>query len=352
MFYLRLFDMKRILVVLMLGIMMVSCGSAKEDTSTTVKFEDVLRVNVMRPSVPKQSQQLSYSGLCEPSVTIPLSFMIPGRVESINVEVGSAVTKGAVLARLEETTSRSGYNAASAMQLQAQDAYERLKKVYNNGSLPEIKWEEIKSKLEQANSSLIIARENLSNCQITAPTSGVIGSRSIEVGENAIPGVSVFSIVSVANIDVKISVPEDEINRITIGQNATVTFSALDSRTLNGVVEQVAIVANSLSKTFDVKIRIRNLDMKIRPGMVCNVSLQTALSDSALLVPLKSVMKDEFNLNYLFVVDRGSHIAKRRTVQVKGIVENSLRITSGLNKGEWIVIDGQQKLTDNCKVIY
>ena len=84
--------------------------------------------------------------------------------------------------RLDATSVRSSYDAAKAALVQAEDAYRRMEELHAKGSLPEIKWVEVQSKLQQARSMEEMARKNLKDCKLYAPFSGVIADKSVEVG--------------------------------------------------------------------------------------------------------------------------------------------------------------------------
>lgn len=342
--------MKQVIYLLIAAGTLWSCSPKSAAEPEKLAKTDGLLVKLSLAQQQNGDLSLTYSGITEPSLTVPLSFQLPGTVTRVLVDEGDPVQKGQLLAEIDKTNYESAYAAALAAQNQAQDAYERLKKVYDNGSLPEIKWEEIKAKLEQATSSANIAKKNLNNCQLISPLTGVIGSRNIEVGATAAPGFSVFNVITVGEIHACISAPENEINKIQKGQTAKITFPALGDKEFEGVVEKIGVVANTISKTFEVKLTVKNQDREIKPGMVCHVSLHAGSSGSSVLIPLPSVMKDAQGTDYVYVADKESQVARRRNVTLTGIINNQMSISAGLNPGDWFVVEGQHKLSDNSKI--
>ena len=339
--------MRKLIYVFLAAILAWGCNSNAANTSADEGKNKTIPVKVELIGQQSENIELYYSGLSQPVITVPLSFQLPGSVSQIYVYEGDEVHKGQLLAELDNSSYQSLYNAAMAMQRQAQDAYERLKTVYENGSLPEIKWEDVKSSLEQANSSAEIAKNNLENCKITSPINGVIGSRNIEVGSNVIMGISVMNVISIDEMFARISVPEDEINKIQKGQIATVLFPALGQKSHEGIVEKIGVVANSLSKTFEVQVRLKNDGQKIKSGMICNVTIPLPFDEKGLLVPIQSVMQDESGNNYVYVVEKQGMTAQQRRVETDGIINNQLNVVSGLNAGDLLVTEGQQKLQNN-----
>lgn len=87
--------------------------------------------------------------------------------------------QGQLLATLDEVSMQNRYQAAKAALKQAEDAYQRMKELHEKGSLAEMKWVEVQSKLQQAQSMEAVARKNLTDCQLYAPFSGVIAEKSL-----------------------------------------------------------------------------------------------------------------------------------------------------------------------------
>ena len=344
--------MKRIDLILsvVLAVCVTSC-QLKQPEEENIETNKKIRVQTVVVDESEANENLNYSGIIIPSVSTKLSFQMPGSVEKIYVEEGQKVNTGQVLAELNKTSYESSYRAALAMKKQAQDAYDRLHQVYEKGSLPEIKWEDIKTKLEQAKSSEEIAGKNLDNCEIKAPADGFIGSRNIEIGTSVIPGSPVIDLVDINSVFVKISVPENEINKIKKNQTANIIIPAISQEIYKGKVETIGVIANQLSKTYDVKLRVNNGNLTIKPGMVCDVNLTVQAKVQAVVVPVQSLLKDVNNENYVFVVDKKSGIARKVTVEAGEIIHNKVRIINGISVGELIVVNGQHKLKDQQNVV-
>ena len=177
--------MKRVTIILSITAVMTLIGCKKERSSEShlMQRSKEIRVETIIATSDESEKILNYSGIIVPYMKTSLSFRLPGMVERIYVDEGDQVRKDQILAELDKATIKSSYEMALAMQYQAQDAYDRLKKVYDKGSLPEIQWEEIKSQLKQANSSLEIASQNLEKTVIISPKSGIIGLKTQKLGQ-------------------------------------------------------------------------------------------------------------------------------------------------------------------------
>lgn len=340
---------KQIILVLTVTVL-VSCNNSKENNAINENKGAKHTVEVLKIENTSFDEQINYSGFIEPKVTIPLSFLVPGTVVAVHIEEGDKVSKGQILAELNKTTANNTYQGTLATLNQATDAYKRFKEVYDKGSLPEIQMQDIISKLEQAKAANKVAYQNLSNCTLKATESGFIGSRNIEVGSNTIPGNPIMDLVTLNEVYVKIAVPENEINKISKGQKATIVIAALGSKEFEGEIEKVGVIANKLSKTYEVKILIPNNNLFIKSGMACNVNLKMQASESRLTIPYRAVIKDENDKNYVFKVNLKSKTVSKQFVELGTFSNNQIEIKSGLSNGDLIVTEGHHQLLENDQV--
>ena len=130
-----------------------------------------------------------------------VSFPTGGTIRSIDVVVGQRVGAGQVLATVDPTSVRSSYEAAKATLEQAQDAYARMKQLYDKGSLPEIQWVEVQSKLQQAESMERIARKNLGRLRHSRAVRRRDLRQEMEVGQQAAPGMPVVRVVKIDRVE-------------------------------------------------------------------------------------------------------------------------------------------------------
>ncbi|HRX31026.1 MAG: efflux RND transporter periplasmic adaptor subunit [Bacteroidales bacterium] len=296
---------------------------------------------------------LKYSGTVEASKVIPLTFRTSGTIEKISVDVGDRVVKGQLLASIDKTDMQNIYNVTRAKYEQAKDAYDRLKSVHDQGSLPEIKWVEMETNLEQAKSSLEIAKNNLDKCDLRSPVDGVIGRKNIEPGQSAIgASISPIELVEIETVYVKVSVPENEISKIKKGQSAVFIVSALDDKQFQGVVTNVSPVADVISRTYTVKIKVENPKYELKPGMVCDVTLKINQIPHALTVPYSAVSKDDNGNTFVYTVSNDGKHANKQVIETGFYNGSNIEVTKGVSKGELVISEGINKLSDNCLIEY
>lgn len=288
-----------------------------------------------------------YVGEVEEKLSVSLSFPVGGKVERVYVHEGDHVNVGQLLAVVNSTNAQNAYNSAKASLQQAEDAYRRLKKIYDQGSLAEVKWIEMQATLEKARSLEQIAKKQLEDCTLTAPISGVVSSCNAKAGGNMLPGEPAVTLLDMGNVSVTFSVPESEINSVTVGNEAYVCVPALNNRMLTGRISERSVSASRVAHSYQVKITFPNPDKSLLPGMVCKVMLDQPDSQG-FVIPAKCVQTRPEGLS-VWVVENGR--AQRRLITSTEFVADGVLVSSGLYPGDTIVTAGLQKLYTNAELI-
>ena len=327
----------------LLIILLMSC-SGQKDKSTE---ERVIPVKVVEITGSSLVDGQNYVGTVEEMSASSLSFQVMGNVQEILVREGQKVHKGQLLALLNRATLQDTYDASRASLVQAQDAYDRMKTLYENKSLPEIKWVEVQSKLQQAQSMESIARKNLEDASLYAPFDGVIGKRNVEAGENVQPGKPVFTLLDVGTVNIKIAVPEKEIPFID-HRKAAITVAALGGRLFEGMVTEKGITANPVSHTYEARIKLDNRDGALLPGMVCRVRVEDKDRVTTISLPNNVIQLSHTGERYVWYLRDGK--AKAVTVRIGELTDNGVQITDGLSEGDLVITDGYQKVSEDMKV--
>lgn len=268
------------------------------------------------------------------------------------VNEGQMVSKGQLIAEMDDTQARNLLSGAEAQMAQANDALERYKMLHDAGSLPEVQWVEIQSKVAQAKAQLELSRKNLADCRLVAPVSGVIGRKMVGAGETAMPSQAVVNILDISSVKVKVSIPESEIGDISTNTSSLMKVEAINSCFSGGVIEK-GVQADALTHTYDIRIQVANGERKLLPGMVASVQFTEVQSQSAgqLSVPVTAVQRKADGSLFVWTVGNDS-TAHRTTVTTGETIGNRIAITDGITEGARVVIEGYQKLSENTKVVY
>ena len=321
-----------------------SCSSRQEKTTAP----KVVPVRVMEVMTSNAVSGQSYVGTVAEASSLALSFSLPGSVEQVLVTAGQKVQKGQLLAVLGSATYQSTYDMSLATLKQAQDGYDRLYKLHQNGSLPDIKLVEVETGLQQAKAMEAVARKNIEDCKLYAPQQGVISKRDIEPGENALPGMAAFTLIAVDKVDIKTPIPENEISGLTLGQAASVLVPALNNREFQGKISQKGIAANPISHTYEIRVTVENPQFLLMPGMVGKVAIQAESGEEQIVVPNRVVQITHDGKHFVWLAEGSA--AKRRFVKIGSLSGEGVVIAEGLHAGERLIVDGHQKVSEGMQV--
>lgn len=322
------------------AILLSSCEEIrrkKPETRIPVRVEEVTSGSM--------GETHSYVGTIAADKAVTLSFETGGALQRICVRAGQKVAKGTLLAELDNRTARNAYEAAKVTLERAEDGYRRAESVYQKGSLPEVKWVEIQTQLNQAKSMADISRKNLENCSLYAPQSGTVGNIQVEAGMNVMPFQPVMQLLDMSRISVSVSIPENEIAALRIGQTARVRVQALDA-VFDAKVTEIGVVADPLSHAYPVSLQVAKPDAKLLPGMVCRVEMADADTGvTSIEIPAKTVQISNDGREFVWLCIDGK--AHKAFITTGGFTANGVRVTEGLKPGDRIITDGSQKISEN-----
>ena len=330
----------------MIIVCIVSCNNHgnKPDKDLT----QPVKVKVQQIATSSGNAEQPYIGMVEESLSVPLSFLIAGNVDRVLVSEGQNIKKGQLLAVINSENYQNAYQIAASKEKQAADAFNRLESMYKNGSLPEVKFIEIQTGLEQARSLVAMSKKNLSDCKLYSPMDGTIGKRMIEPGMSVIPGNPVFQLVKIEKVYATVPIPENEIASIKKGQKAYIQVAALGNKSFEGIIEEKGVMSNPLSHTYNVKIILNNPQKLLQPGMVCNVMIHSNSSTNQVVVPSNVIQIDKNGQKYVFIANASK--VMKKYVEVGSPYQNGIIITSGLQAGDQLIIEGYQKVSENTTI--
>ena len=322
-------------------LLLVSCGSVEKKD----RAEKRVPVEVMEISVTDSISNDYYVGVVDEHRFSSLSFSVIGTVREVYRTMGDRVSKGELLAELDSSSYYEAYRIAQVALAQAQDGYERMKLLYDGGTLPEVQWVDINTKLAQAKATERIAFEKLSATRIRAPFDGVVSMRSCEPGEVAVAAVPVMKIVDLKELCVKISVPEREIAQV--GRKIARVRIPAAEKEMSGAVDVEGVTPDPISHTYAVKIRVDNPDETLRPGMLAEVYLQKEV-ERFVCIPANIVQISHDGRRFVWVVQDGR--AQRRFIQVGRSYASGVEVVDGLSVGDRVIARGSHKVSQGMAV--
>ncbi len=340
--------MKKVLC-LAIGCGLLAVSSCSERKEQNAKAPIRVKTEVATTTTSTNGQ--TYVGIVEEQEATAVSFTGMGVIKRMLVNEGQAVGKGQLIAEMDDTQARNLLHGAEAQMVQANDALVRFKMLHDNGSLPEVQWVEIQSKVAQAKSQHEVAKKNLADCRLVAPVSGIIGRKLIGAGETALPSQAVVSILNISTVKVKVSIPEAEISGIGANTSSIIKVDAINSSFTGGRIEK-GVQADALTHTYDIRIHVANGNRKLLPGMVASVQFGNIEKPSReLSLPVTAVQRKADGSLFVWTVANDS-TAHRSTITTGETIGNRIAITDGMTEGARVITEGYQKLSENTKVVF
>jgi RND family efflux transporter MFP subunit len=295
------------------------------------------------------AHQVAVSGNVEGNTTVDLSFMVGGKINYVSNHEGEKISQGQLIASLDPANYATAKRLADVQVNITADDFNRLKILYDKGSLSENDFSKISFSLQQAKLQQQLQAKNLSDTRLYSPIGGILLKKQTEVGEVVSVGMPLFVISDIRKVKVLAYIPEGELHEIRIGQTADISIPSLDT-TFVGKVKEVGSAADATSRAFTIKIEIENPDLLIRPGMIAEASIATNNKKPAILLPAECIQQDLANQSFVFVVDKAQNKVFKRRVSLGNMIDNKIEVVSGLSDEEVVVTSGQKRLSDGSLI--
>lgn len=343
---LRLKQFTRVMSLVLTGVVLVFISASCSKPKKTERPESV-KVKTMKVSAYSHVVGKSYMGTIEEEDGANVTFGVLGTVVRVMAEEGQFVRKGQPLAEVDGQTVRSSYEISRSTLEQTEDAYRRIKDLYDKGTLPEIRMVEMESMLTKARAAEAISRKSVDEIVLRAPFDGFVASCNAHVGGGAAIGVTGFRLVKIDRVKVKMSVPEKEIGKIAKGQTVQFTVGALGDSIFTGTIVNRGITANLVNHAYAVSAIVENRSHILLPGMVCKARLEEAGADYAIVIPQQAIQISGHD-KFVWKVQAGK--AHRQEVSTGDIISDGVIVESGLTTGDEIIIEGQNKVCEDTVV--
>lgn len=250
-------------------------------------------------------QRISATGTLSALVQVNVGTQVSGTISSLFVDYNTQVTKGQVVAQIEPTLlqtalqdANAGLERAKTNLDDARRQLDRAKRLAREKLIPEqdlearqVTFETAGANLLTAKSALQRARTNLSYATITAPVSGVVVSRNVDIGQTVAASFNTPTLFTIAQdltkMKLEVSIDEADIGQVKEAQPSLFTVDSYPDTQFRGRVNQVRLepIVQQNVVTYKVVVQVENEDLKLRPGMTANVSILTQARENVLKVP-------------------------------------------------------------------
>ena len=323
--------------------MLTACGSKdsnNEQAANPQQATPVVRVE----TVVAQDIDITttYTSNIEPNATNNIVSQSAGRISNIYVEVGAKVSKGQLLAQMDDV------NLAKSRLQYVNDSIElgRLTELHKIGGVSQADY-------ELAVMSLNIQKKTyanlLENTKLRSPISGVVTTRNYDKGDMYSMAQPIFVVEQIVPVKMLINVSESQFTEVHEGMEFDVVTDAYPNEVFKGKVNLIYPTINANTHTFPVEVIVENKDQKLRPGMFARVTANFG-TNHHVVVPDVSVVKQMGSGEHFIYVLQADNTVKYQLVEIGKRMGDKYEIISGINEGDKVVTEGQVRLKNGIAV--
>lgn len=341
-------------IVLIGAAVLISVVLSSNKKANETKIETVSKssgaIPVQVASVAKQDMEMTYAtnGKLTPNRKLELKAENTGVLTTIYVKEGDFVNKGQKLTVIDD-------KFIALDQKVAQDNYQKLltdkaryESSFETDGVTQAELDEINLQLRNAENRLKETQRRNNDAYIKAPISGVINKRHVEIGAYIAPGSSLFDIVDVASLKLKVNVDEHRVIQLETGDTVSVRVSVFPDKSFSGIVTFIAPKADE-TLNFPVEILMNNTaNVQVKAGMYATAVFDSHKTKGTLVIP-RSAFVGSVNNGEVYILQSDNTVSLKDVIPGR-IFGDKVEILDGLNEREQVVITGQINLIDGIKV--
>lgn len=335
--------------------------AADQHAPTPVRTAEVRSIDASKTN--------TYSANIQPYQQVDLSFKSNGYLASIrqvrdadghmrNIDLGDYVTKGTVLATVQQDDYREKLAQAEASLARSQAEYERAKlsfdrisKLYAAAAATKPDYDDSNAQVEStaaavanAKAQVAEARIALGYCELKAPFDSWVLKRTVDVGTLVGPATNGFTLADTRSVKAVFGVPDTAIGQVKLGSAQSITTEALPG-SFSGHITSISAAADQKSRVYSVEVRIDNPENRLKAGMIASISIGMGLPNAkVLVVPLTAVIRSPDNRDgfAVYITDGAGETPNIRTqdVTLGDTYGNDIAVLSGLTVNDRVVTSG------------
>lgn len=326
--------------------------------------KNLVYVEVTRPLYKEMIDVISTTGSLIAEKQIMLSSKIPGKIQSVSVEQGDTLQKGQTLIQLEATELELQKSIAESAQRSAasvvdEENYKRHKILYEEGVITKAEFDKIESEYKAATAekerlekTVELQSEQASSSIISAPFNSIAAKVLATEGEVIQAGQPLAMLVDIDFVYVEVPISSIHIQKIQKGMPAEITAD-ISSEKFHGIIDKIDPVADPVSRTFNLKVKIENRNHSLKPGIFSKVKIIVDKHPKALTIPKNALTKKEsapskLKSKWIYTIQKKRAVLKE--IQTGFESADEIEVVSPLDPQTLVVTAGQHKLYEGAPV--
>ncbi|PWG80034.1 efflux RND transporter periplasmic adaptor subunit [Pararcticibacter amylolyticus] len=338
-----------IAVFVLIGWILQNNKKKNEEKTAVVAAGNSGAVAVKTETAKESNIELDFTanGTFEANQDLTLSAENSGRVTRIAVDEGDHVSRGQVVARIDDELLAVETQAAQANYQTALRDVERYESSFKTGGVTQQQVDAQRLNLRNAQARLQTAKRKANDADIKAPISGIVNKRFIEKGSYVSPGTQLFEIVDLSKLKLKVTANEAQVVNLKVGDQVKITSNVFPDKSFTGKISFIAAKADA-NLNFPVEVQIsNNSGNQLKAGMYGTATFDLPAQKPLITVP-RSAFVGSVNSNKVYLLK--GNTAQEHKVTPGRIISDRVEILNGLNEGDIVIISGQVNLVDGAQV--
>ena len=267
-----------------------------------------------------------------------------GRITNLYIQEGQSISKGKVIATIDDATIQSQLRTAQSSLEKAKKDVERYKNLLDVGAISQTQYEEVQLGMQSQQSNITALEQQIKYTSARAPMSGVVKEVMLEEGSFANAGMQIATIVDISKLNMVVKVDEKDVVKVKPNQKVQIETEVYHNHTFTGRITQIGVQADAARK-YEVSIEVANSNKyPLKAGMYGTVSIQTAQTQiEKLVIPRKSVV-GSLKQPQVYLAKDGK--ATLVDIEVGETIDDNVVVLNGLSDGNQIITTGQINLDD------
>ncbi len=324
---------------------LLACGGGRGGQNEAPQAVRV-RVAAVKPEL--LEVRATTVGTIEPEHKVVVAAQEEGVVTELFVREGDRVTKGQLLAKLDDRELLAQLEEAEARLTEASGQWQRAQSLVKEGLITAAEADAARASFAVAQARVSALRTRLSFTRITAPVDGVVTARHVEIGSLVAARSPVVELAA-GRMVLRVPVSELDVVKLKVGDQASVVVDALAATPVQARIERIFPAADPSSRQVTVELVLQSVPSGLRPGFLARAELSLERIANAMLVPEGVVMRGSEFPFFVYVVEDGT--ARVRPIEVGLRQGGKALVTKGLAPGDRVVVEGASLLRDGQAVV-
>lgn len=331
--------------LLMAAILVQACAGEEEKKSNSGQASTAnaaLSVEGMVLQTSAIDDKIYSTGTLLPNEEVELRPETSGRIVGIYFEEGSRVSKGQLLAKIDNSELNAQLNKLKVQGKLAKSEEARQQKLLDIEAISQGEYDVTLNQLNTLEAEIDLVETQISKTNIISPFGGVVSLRNVSEGGYVSPSTLIASMQQIDPIKVEFSVPERYISEIKEG--TVVNYSVTNTNdTYQAKVYAIDSKIDVNTRTVKVRARSNNPDNSLRPGAFARVEIILKTFEDAILVPSDAILT-ELEGEKVFITENGKATSKRVKTGIRN--ENMVQIVEGLAPKDTLVLTGLMSIQE------